>query len=586
MNHVVSVNVGLPRDILWQGRTVRTSIFKEAVRGRVLARPLNLVGDGQADLAGHGGEQRALLVYQLDSYSFWQTYLNRSDFVYGQFGENLTVDGLADAEVCIGDRFRVGGAIFEVTQPRVTCYKVGLRLNDPRMPALMVSHRRPGFYFRVIEEGEIGAGDSIEKISDGPGYLTVASVDALLYTANHPPEQLRQALRVQALSPGWKASFEALLQAANQGTTTGNAGLRPVTTPVAWNEFRSLTVMASTQESEDVRSYELGAPDGAKLPDFIPGQYVALRVRMSSQHAVAIRSYSLCGALGAGRFKIAVKNTGGLVSRFLNEGLRVGDLVEVSAPRGSFVLSADVGPIVFLSAGIGVTPLLAMLHALVNVESSAVQEIWWIHSARDQAHHAFAGQARSMLGALKHVHICVIYSRAGAQDRLGTDYNQAGHLSFALLRELSVPRQALFYICGPSGYLRDTQAILTQLHVDERSIHIEIFGGAPSIVPGVAGAARRSPHLPEGAPGSGPVVTFVRSALALNWNSRFRSLLELAEACSVPVRWSCRAGVCHQCESGLIGGQVQYAPEPIDPPAPGGTLICCATPRSDIQLDL
>ncbi len=183
MNAVVSVNVGLPRDVAWQGRTVRTAIWKEPVPGRVRATRLNLAGDRQADLAGHGSEHRAVMVYQLDSYRYWEKYLRRSDFVYGNFGENFTVEGLADDEVCIGDRFRIGSAIFEISQPRVTCYRVGIRLNQPEMASLLVSHQRPGFYFRLIQEGEVGAGDRIEKIADGPEQLTVAEIDALLYSA-------------------------------------------------------------------------------------------------------------------------------------------------------------------------------------------------------------------------------------------------------------------------------------------------------------------------------------------------------------------------------------------------------------------
>ena len=118
-----------------------------------MVRRLNIDGDGQGDLGGHGGEQRAVLVYQIDSYRYWQQQLGRDDFVYGQFGENFTVDGLPDDEVCIGDRYRIGGAVFEVTQPRVTCYRVGLRMDEPRMAALLVAHRRPGFYLRVLDEG-------------------------------------------------------------------------------------------------------------------------------------------------------------------------------------------------------------------------------------------------------------------------------------------------------------------------------------------------------------------------------------------------------------------------------------------------
>src|SRR5437763_4431979 len=201
MARLLSVNVGLPRDIEWKGRTVHTGIWKDPVRGRCRVRRLNLDGDGQGDLAGHGGEQRAVLVYQLDSYRYWQRYLNRDDFGYGQFGENFTVEGLPDDEVCVGDRYRIGTAQFEVSQPRVSCYRVGIRMADPRIPALLVQHHRPGFYLRVLQEGEVTAGDEIVKIADGPQRMTIAEVDALLYLPGHAHTDLERALRIPALSP-------------------------------------------------------------------------------------------------------------------------------------------------------------------------------------------------------------------------------------------------------------------------------------------------------------------------------------------------------------------------------------------------
>ena len=167
MTLLLSVNVGLPRDIEWQGRTVHTAVWKAPVQGRKMARRVNIDGDGQGDLVGHGGEHRAVFVYQIESYRYWQNQLGRNDFAYGQFGENFTVEGLPDTEVCIGDHYRIGDALFEVTQPRVTCYRVGIRMNEPQMAALLVSHGRPGFYFRVLEEGEVGTGDEILKVKGG-----------------------------------------------------------------------------------------------------------------------------------------------------------------------------------------------------------------------------------------------------------------------------------------------------------------------------------------------------------------------------------------------------------------------------------
>jgi MOSC domain-containing protein YiiM len=215
---LLSVNVGLPRDVAWSGKTVHTGIWKSPVAGPVQARRLNLDGDGQGDRSGHGGEQRAVLVYQIQSYQHWQRHFGRDDFSYGQFGENLTVDGLPDDEVCIGDRYRIGAAEFEVTQPRVTCYRVGLRLGQPEMPALLVSHHRPGFYIRVIKEGPIETGQPIIKTRTGPHALTVADTDALLYLPHRDQAKLRQAVRIPALSPGWQRSFQDLLAAEARGT--------------------------------------------------------------------------------------------------------------------------------------------------------------------------------------------------------------------------------------------------------------------------------------------------------------------------------------------------------------------------------
>src|SRR5262244_3978242 len=226
MARLLSVNVGLPRDIMWQGRTVHTAIWKAPVEGPRMVRRFNIDGDGQGDLAGHGGEHRAVFVYQIDSYRYWQNKLGRNDFTYGQFGENFTVDGLSDREVCIGDRYRIGNAVFEVTQPRVTCYRVGIRMNEPRMPALLVSHGRPGFYFRVLQEGEVGAGDNIVKLADGSERITVAEIDALLYLPGHSRQQMERALRIPALSQGWQASFQVMLRETSSGKAmSANPGL-------------------------------------------------------------------------------------------------------------------------------------------------------------------------------------------------------------------------------------------------------------------------------------------------------------------------------------------------------------------------
>jgi ferredoxin-NADP reductase/MOSC domain-containing protein YiiM len=583
MARLLSVNVGLPRDIEWKGRTVHTGIWKNPVRGRCRVSRLNLDGDGQGDLAGHGGEQRAVFVYQIESYRYWEEQLKRIDFVYGQFGENFTIEGLPDDAVHIGDRYQIGSALLEVTQPRVTCYRVGIRMNEPRMPALLTSSGRPGFYFRVLQEGTVGAGDEIVKVGEPQERMTVAEINALLYSSNHPRDQLERALRIEALSPGWRGSFAALLQSK----TSVNAGLAPEAaahpaTPGFWR----LVVTAIDQESADVFSITMQSPDNQPLQTALPGQYVVLRLQPAAGGPLLFRSYSLSGPLSTERYRISVKiEPNGAAGTYLRDHVRVGDALGVSSPRGSFILQTGDRPLILLSAGIGATPDLAMLYALAAARST--RQVWWIHAARDREHHPFAAEVRRLMGALTNGRSYVCYSRPGPRDKIGEDFDRAGHLSKSIFDEVGVPREADVYLCGPTRFMADMKEALATLGLPPQQIHVEIFNGSESMTPGVVGKATRSPHLPENDAGTGPLVSFARSGIAAHWNtSAYQSILELAEACDVPVRWSCRTGVCHSCESGLISGAVVYGPEPLDKPADGNLLVCCSQPTGDVVIDL
>ncbi|HEV3193596.1 MAG TPA: FAD-binding oxidoreductase, partial [Polyangiaceae bacterium] len=343
---------------------------------------------------------------------------------------------------------------------------------------------------------------------------------------------------------------------------------------------------ASREESEDVRSFELAAEDGSPLPPAKPGQYIMVRMRPHPDASAVTRSYSLCGAPGTPNYRIGVKNEHGLASGFLHHSVRTGIRLEISAPRGSFVLRAGETPVVLISAGVGVTPMLAMLHGAVATNCTAPRLVWWLHSARDRAHHSFAREADDLLVALRASHRCVIYSRPAPEDMPGQDFDRPGHLSLELLRELGIPQDADFYLCGPPAFLDDFQKGLAAWGIPWPRVHTEVFGPRSTLTPGISGDAAALPHRPDGPAGRGPMVTFSRSGLAVPWDSRFGNLLGLAEACAVPVRWSCRSGVCHNCESGLIEGEVAYAPDPLDPPAEGNALICCATPITAVDLDL
>jgi ferredoxin-NADP reductase/MOSC domain-containing protein YiiM len=585
MARLLSLNVGLPREVTWNGKTVRTAVWKFPVDGRRTVRKLNIDGDGQGDLAGHGGEQRAVFVYQMDSYRYWERVLGRQDFTFGQFGENFTVEGLADAEVCIGDRYRIGHAVFEVTQPRVTCFRVGIRLNEPRMPALLVAHRRPGFYFRVLQEGEVGAADEIVKIADGSERMTVGEIDALLYLPGHSREQLQRALQIPALSKGWQSSFLTMLkQETSTGTVQGNPGLANEESAPAWPGFKPMRVASIRKESDSVTSFSLVPINGEPLPPFEPGQFLVLRLQVDPGKAPVLRSYSLSDLPQPDHFRISVKSESqGIGSSFLCNRVREGDGLDVSAPRGSFTLGRGENPVVLLSAGVGATPVMSMLHALAAERSQ--RQIWWIYGARNRANHPFAEESRSLLQQLAHGRSYVVYSRPAATDQLGVDFDAAGHIDRALLERVGVSRNSDFYLCGPSTFLENMREGLGNWGMPAENVHTEVFGALEGITPGMA-PVDHTPHQPAGPPGSGPSVAFARSGITVAWDRKFGSLLELAEACDVPVRWSCRTGVCHTCMTGLIGGSISYNPEPIERPAPGNVLICCSQPNMDVTVDL
>jgi ferredoxin-NADP reductase/MOSC domain-containing protein YiiM len=544
---------------------------------------LNLDGDGQGDLAGHGGEQRAVFVYQIESYRYWQEQLRRADFVHGQFGENFTVEGLPDDEVCIGDRYQIGNALFEVTQPRVTCYRVGIRMDEPRMPALLTSSGRPGFYCRVLREGEVGAGDAIVKVGEAQERMTVAEISALLYSPDHSRERLERALRIGALSPGWRSSFDAL----SKTRTAGNAGLVPeAAAHPAAPGFQALRVTAIDQESADVLSLTMDSGNGQPLPTALPGQYVVVRLQPVAGAPPLFRSYSLSGPSSTERYRISVKiEPNGVAGAYLREHLRVGDALDVSAPRGSFILQPGERPVVLISAGIGATPVLAMLHTLSTAHST--RQVLWLQAARDGEHHPFSAEVRRLMLTLTHGRSYVCYSRPDSRDRVGNGFDAAGHLSRSVFHEVGLPRDADVYLCGPNRFMTDMKEILAALGVTPERIHVEIFNGNESMTPGVVGAATRAPHRLASDANTGPLVSFARSGVAAHWKaSQYQSILELAEACDVPVRWSCRTGVCHSCESGLVSGSIAYRPEPLEKPADGNVLVCCSLPIGDVVVDL
>jgi ferredoxin-NADP reductase len=355
---------------------------------------------------------------------------------------------------------------------------------------------------------------------------------------------------------------------------------------LAWQGFRALKVIGVVEESDNVKSLLLAANEPPSLARPAAGSFVVLRLPGAAASGTVTRSYSLSNIGEGGVYRVSVKRSSGDGSRYIHSGVHAGDVLEVSAPRGTFTLRSDEKPIAFVSAGIGITPLLSMLHQLVADRSAADREVYWIYGARNGAEHPFASEVRHLLDALPHAHVLVAYSQPRAEDHLGRDYDVAEHVSASVIQRLGASTTAQFYLCGPSSFMSGLITGLKGIGVASANIHSETFGSEASITPGIAAGTVRSPHPPEGVQGDGPTVSFSRSGLAVRWSDTFQSLLDFAEACDVPVRWACRTGVCHTCETALIGGQVLYDPEPIDPPGNGNVLICCARPTTDIELDL
>ena len=442
-----------------------------------------------------------------------------------------------------------------------------MRLGEPEMPNLLVAHHRPGFYFRVITEGRVQAGDAIVRTRRGRHELSVADVDALLYLPDRDVDQLRKAVDVPALSPGWQQSFTELL-AAHENSTGATAP--PIGVEPGWSGFRRLRVAGTHRESAAIMSIRFEAADDAPLPIPRPGQYLTLRVLMPAILRRCATTHCL-GPVGSTGSASNAKTTVWLVAGCTTTSAP-GSVIDVAAPRGDFYLSDGVGPVVLLSAGVGVTPVLAMLHALADCRSD--REIWWLHTTRDAHTHAFLQEVSDLVAELPNARERVFYT------------STVGRLNHRSIAALGLPQDATVYMCGPDQFMADMRTALTNVGIDPAHIHTELFGALPPINPGIVGKSTARPHPPKGPPGTGPPVSFSRSGLTVNWSSDYRNILDLAEACDVPTRFSCRSGVCHTCATQLIAGTTAYIQAPLEPPPDGTVLICTAEPCDSIVLDL
>ncbi len=578
---LLSVNVSLPKEIISRGKTVRTGIFKEPVRGRVRVKTLNIEGDGQADLVGHGGEFRAVYVYCFDNYAYWERELGRTDFQFGQFGENFTVEGMQDKDVHVGDVFRIGTAHFEVTQPRVPCYKLAIKMNVEGFYSQILASGRLGFYFRVLQEGDVGAGDIVERIQVDPIGLTILEANNLMYYDKDNLHEARQALRVAALSPGWRSTFERRLAKAHD-----SAGAR--------QEFRTFLVTRKMPESETITSFYLVSEDGKPLTSFLPGQFLPLKLDIPGQYKPLLRTYSLSDSPNRDHYRLTIKRElappdrpdvyPGVSSNYFHDQVETESTLLAESPRGKFFLDphGETG-LVLLSAGVGLTPLISMLNAIVDAGSK--RPTWFIHGSRNSREHAFGDHVRRIAEENSNIHDHIRYSRPLPEDIVGSDYDDEGHVDIELVKRLLGKKDFDFYLCGPAPFMKSLFNGLLAWGVLESRIHYEFFGPASALTERAKVAtAKRAAEVSQCCEET--EVTFSKSGVKANWNPSFESILDLAEANGLSPDYSCRSGICHTCKCTLEEGEVEYVQEPLDLPEKGSVLICCSRPRTNVVVDV
>jgi len=578
---LLSVNVSLPKEVPFKGKTVRTGIFKEPVDRRVQVKALNIEGDGQADLMGHGGEFRAVYVYSFDNYAYWGHELGRTDFKMGQFGENFTVEGLLDEEVHVGDVFRVGTALFEITQPRVPCYKLAMKMGVEGFYNRILESGRLGFYFRVLEEGEVGGGDTIEKVKTDPVGLTITQVNRLMYYDKDNLEETRRAIQVEALSPGWKTTFEGRLAKAKTSSSTQE-------------QYRGFVVNRKVPESETITSFYLVSEDGKPLAPFLPGQFLPLKLDIPGHFKPVLRTYSLSDSPNRDYYRLTIKRLlappgrpeiyPGVSSNYFHDQVEVGSKLLAKSPRGKFTLDPSLDtPVALVSAGVGLTPMISMLNAMIAEGPN--RPIWYVHGTKNKRDHAMGDHVRRLASENKNVQAHIRYSQPAEGDLVGRDYDEQGYVDVELLKKMVPNKDMDFYLCGPGPFMKSMFDGLLEWGVPETRIHYEFFGPA-SVLKDRAKVStpKRIAQISQCC--EDLEVTFAKSGVKANWNPSFESILDLAEANGLSPDYSCRSGVCHTCKCTLEEGDVEYVQEPLDPPDPGMVLICCSKPQTNLVVDV
>ena len=561
---VLSLNVGQPRLVTYRGMSFRTGIFKHPTDEPLALRTRNFAGDGQADLSAHGGIDKAVYCYPIEHYPFWQTEIGRAVLPMGQFGENVTTQGLLESELRIGDVLRMGTAVLQVSEPRIPCYKLVMHMDaGSDFAARFLAANRTGFYCRVIEEGVVKPSDAIIVLARDASSPSVSEVSAATQFADRDPAELRRVLRARDISAKWRSRIRRMID------TEVRRRLGP-----APSEPSSFRVAQIVQESIDVRSISLRPVEGALLPGGLPGQYLTIAWADG-----LTRTYSLSAAGCDQQYRITVKlqrdahGAPGQASARI-AALEPGDILAVTPPRGNFHPDVDDDtPLVLACAGIGATPIMAMIDRATR---DGRRSVFAAFGMRRYEEHPLAGELEQLIRGRERLQVMLAYSQHDGAPVPGLPAPKAGRLSAADLLPHAAAPLAEVFLCGPGEFIRQMHDGLVEAGIDTQRIRYESFG--PSTLLPARGEVASDPAARF-------TVSFARSRAESIWAPSSGTLLNLAEAAGLSPAFGCRSGSCGLCRTAIIEGRVTYV-EPVDEPESGYVLPCCAVPETNCRLDL
>jgi uncharacterized protein len=559
-----------------RGRQVMTSIVREPIPGPLQIGPEGPVDNSTAVHTEH------TLAFPADHYDFWARELGvpRDSWRWAWWGENLTVTGVDEGMLRIGDWVKIGSAEFEVTSPRVPCFKVAWRVGQPDSFLLrMMETGRVGFHLAVLKPGLVSLGDAIEFASPQPGNITVADLSRLLLsTSIADVEKLRATLAISAL--GKKAAGAVRRRLAliedRERMRVGR-----------WRGWRRFILARIDDEIAGVRSFHLQPNDDQPLAPPAPGQFLSVKTERKGEPDL-VRSWSISDVdLQSRRYRITIKAIeNGAGSGRMHQQLRVGDVIWSRPPAGQFVLDrSGHRRIALFSAGIGVTPMMMMLKAYIE-RGQGAPPLAWVQVATNGRTHPFKAEIAALLAQIPDVRRIIYYTRPDHADRLDIDYDRAGRPTAEDLRELfgatyplnlfgrELPfpgKETEVYVCGPQGFQELVRDSLLVIGVKPSDIRSEAF-----IVRTVGGAGL--PPVIEKA-----TVRFTQSGMTADWYADDgQTLLDLAETAGLTPPYACRSGLCQSCECEITAGDVQYDPKPSIALERGRVLICCARPATEV----